>query len=215
MALATRAERKTLKILCHAPAVASTSFGSRTMQLQLLMLYIVCCWWGEDVFMRPAAMKAPLCWPALHPCIVPGLLINVKCGWGTIPVVLSGANRERQGALKFSWGPISGSPCSLAVIRTTGLMVSDVGYASVYPTCVCVHIWDGGNSVFVFTPWLKISLPLHLTADWFDLADTIDLFHKLPPKKDSHCTSHLNLFCHIKIAHLNRHKGRCLLSHSN
>lgn len=80
IALTSSAERKTLKIFSHALAAANISSGSRTMQLQLLMVYIICCWWGEDVFMRPAVMKAPLCQPALHDRIAPGLLINVKGG---------------------------------------------------------------------------------------------------------------------------------------
>lgn len=106
-------------------------------------------------------MKAPLCWPALHRCIVPGLLINVKCGWGTNPLVLSGANRGRQGALKLSWGPISGPPCSLAVIHTTGLMVSDywVGYVSVY-LHVCILVRTSGMEWTVF---------LCLPHDWKSL----------------------------------------------
>lgn len=71
----------------------------------------------------------------------------------------------------------------------------------------CAHIWDGGNCVSVFTPSLKISLSLHFTADWFDLADTIHLFYQLPPKKERplRCTSHLNLFCDVKIVNLNKH----------
>lgn len=106
-------------------------------------------------------------------------------GGGTILAVLSGANRGRRGALKLSRGPISGYPRRLAAIHTAGLIGSDVGYVlfTYMCVCVCVHSWDGGNCVSVFTPWLKISLPLHLTADWFDLAATIHLFHQLPPRK--------------------------------
>ena len=79
MAVTNGVEKKILKILSHAPGVASRSLGSRTLVLQPLMIYII-CWWGEDAFMRLAAMKAALCERALNNCIVPGLLINVKGG---------------------------------------------------------------------------------------------------------------------------------------
>lgn len=81
MTVTTEAEkRRILKILSHAPAVASRSFGSRTLVPQQLMMYIICRRWGEDVFMSPAAVKAPVWGPALNNRIVPGLLINVKGG---------------------------------------------------------------------------------------------------------------------------------------
>lgn len=76
-------------------------------------------------------MKAPSCGPAQNNNAVPGLLINMKGGRGTIPAVLSGANRGRRRALKLSRCPISGSPRWLAVIHTAGLTASDVGYVSV------------------------------------------------------------------------------------
>lgn len=59
---------KILIIFRHAPAVASRSLGSRTL---VLMMYIICRQWGEDVFMRPAAMKTLVYGPALNTCIVP------------------------------------------------------------------------------------------------------------------------------------------------
>lgn len=71
----------------------------------------------------------------------PRALINVKGGGrGTIPVVLSGANRGRQGA-QAQWGPHltvqSGSQHRLAVIPTAGLMVCDVAYVcDVFALCV-------------------------------------------------------------------------------
>lgn len=67
-------------------------------------------------------------------------------------------------------------------------------------TSVCLYAWDhswnGGNCVSVFTLWLKISLPLHLTTDWFDLANIIRLYYQLPRIKNIHhaafhCWSHL------------------------
>lgn len=151
MAGPTGAERKILKILSHAPAVASLSFGSRTLVPQPLMTHTLCvdCE-GEDVFMRPAAVKAPLRGPALNNRIVLGLLINVKGCWGTIPAVLSGANRGKQGALKLSRGPISRSICCLAAIPTTGPIVSGVGYVSVYLHVLVVPVLTAGLERIVF-----------------------------------------------------------------
>lgn len=60
IAVTTGAERRIFKILSHALPVASRLFASRTLVLQPLMTYIICRWWGEDVFMSPAAMKAPV-----------------------------------------------------------------------------------------------------------------------------------------------------------
>lgn len=168
MAVTTGAERKILKILSHAPAAASRSFGSRTLVLQPLMIYIIRRWWGEDVFMRPAAMKAPVCRPTLNNCIVPGLLINTKGGWGTIPPVLSGANRGRQEALKLSRGPVSGSPCRLAVIHAAGLIVSDVGYVFCLPTRVCVCVFLHA-CVLVLTAGMEGIVFLCLPHDWKSL----------------------------------------------
>lgn len=69
--------KKILKILGHTLTVSSRSFGRRTLVLQPLMIYII-YWWGEHVFMRPVAMKAPMCEKAMNNHIVPGFLINVK-----------------------------------------------------------------------------------------------------------------------------------------
>lgn len=126
-------------------------------------------WWhtlcvdceGEDVFMRPAAVKAPLRGPALNNRIVLGLLINVKGCWGTIPAVLSGANRGKQGALKLSRGPISRSICCLAAIPTTGPIVSGVGYVSVYLHVLVVPVLTAGMERIVF---------LCLPRDWKSLS---------------------------------------------
>lgn len=100
--------------------------------------------------MRPAAVKAPLHGPALNNRIVLGLLINVKGCWGTIPAVLSGANRGKQGALKLSRGPISRSICCLAAIPTTGPIVSGVGYVSVYLHVLVVPVLTAGLERIVF-----------------------------------------------------------------
>lgn len=133
MAVATGVEGKILKILRHAPLEASQSFGCGTLVPQPAtddVHYLL----GRGVrmfFMRPAAMKAPACKPAQNNCIVPGLLSNMKGGWGTTPAVLSGANRGRRRALKLSRCPVSGSPNWLAVIHTAGLIASDLGYVFV------------------------------------------------------------------------------------
>lgn len=78
VAVTTRVNKKILKILGHALAVPSLSFGSRTLVLQPLIYIYVIYWWGKHVFMRPAAMKAPLCEKATSNHIIPGFLINVK-----------------------------------------------------------------------------------------------------------------------------------------
>lgn len=70
MAAPTGAEREILKNLSHVPALAH--LGSRTLVLLPLMTRVMCRLWGEDVFMRPSAIKAPLCGLALNNLIVLG-----------------------------------------------------------------------------------------------------------------------------------------------
>lgn len=186
MAMTTGAERKILKIFSHAPPVASRSFGSRSLARQPLMMYIICVVVGWGCFYEASGHESTsVCGPTRNNCIVPGLLINMKGGWGTIPAVLSGANRGKQGALKLSRGPINGSLCCLAVIHTAGLIASDVGYVSVYLrecvcvcVCACAHSWDGGNCVSVFTPWLNISSTA--LNCWLVWPYQHNLFHPLP-----------------------------------
>lgn len=115
-------------------------------------------------FMRRAASKAPVCRRAQNNGIVPGLLINMKDGWGTIPAVLSGANRGRHKALKLSRWPIKGSLHCLAVTHSQMDSIwCGLCFCLTFGFCVCMsHSWDAGNCFSVFTPWLNISLPLHL-----------------------------------------------------
>lgn len=158
MAAPTGAERKILKILSHAPAVASLSFGSRTLVPQPLMTHIMCRLWGRGCFYEASGRESTAAWTG---SIVLGLLINVKGCWGTIPAVLSGANRGKQGALKLSRGPISRSICCLAAIPTTGPIVSGVGYVSVYLHVLVVPVLTAGMERIVF---------LCLPRDWKSLS---------------------------------------------
>lgn len=123
--------------------------------------------------------------------------------WRVAEVQFQQCYQEQTEEDKGPWaqqGPHQWVPMPSGFDSSAGLIVSDVGYAFVYlhvcvhvcisaPVCPSAHSWDGGNCVSVFTPWLKISLPLHLTADWFDLADTIHLFYQLPQKKNLHHTT--------------------------
>jgi len=158
MALTTCGEKKTLKTPGHAQAVARSSFGSRTLVLQPLMTYIICRWLGEDVFTRPAAMKTPLCGWALNNCIVPGLLINMRGGWRTIPAVLSGANRGRTRGPWAQQGPHQWVPRMAGCDSDSW---TDVGYVSVY-LCVCV-------CVLVLTAGMEGIVLLCLPYDWKSL----------------------------------------------
>lgn len=124
--------------------------------------------WVRMFFMRPVAMKAPLCRLALNNCIVQRLLINMRSGWGTIPAVLSGANRGTQGDRELNRGPIIGSPGCLAMIQTAELILSDVGCVSVYLSvsvclgsqlewrelCLCVYPMIENLSSTALNHWL-------------------------------------------------------------
>lgn len=151
-------------------------------------------WWhtlcvdceGENVFMRPAAVKAPLRGPALNNRIVLGLLINVKGCWGNnSSSVIRSKQRQTRGP-EAQQGPhqqVHILPGCHSHYWTDSVWC---GLCLCLPTCACcscAHSWDGDNCVSVFTSWLKISLPLHLTADWFDVGVKIHLFYQPHLKK--------------------------------
>lgn len=90
-----------------------------------------------------------------------GFWLMWRVAGGTIPAVLSGANRGKQGALKLSRGPISRSIYCLAAIPTTGPIVSGVGYVSVYLHVLVVPVLTAGMGTIVF---------LYLPRDWKSLS---------------------------------------------
>lgn len=128
--------------------------------------------------------------PAQNNCLVPGFLINVKGGWGTIPAVLSGANRGRQGTLNLSRCPISGSPCYMAVIHTAGLMWLVFLFTYVcMSVCACAHRWDG------VYPIIKniSSTALNCWLDWPCICNPFVLPTTSEKHLPSRCISQLNL----------------------
>lgn len=136
--------------------------------LQSLIANIICWYWSEEVFMRAVTMKAPLCRLTPNNSIVAGFLINGKCNWGTIPAVLSGENKGKQGPLKLCGGPTHMSSCCLAAIPATGQIVSDVPVYLQVPELRCLKlVWN--NCVSVFTQRINVFFPPYLTEDRFDL----------------------------------------------